>query len=766
MSAGIANAAAQSCASAGGASTTPAFCQFTSNNENAAVTLQSVTFGDLTWNENNGALTPQAAGKAVSQLIFRFNEGGGNTPTGSASSPSAFIIKSNSTQWQQHIVLDGGTKGIEMGAQTDGTTGKLEVYFGQGVDANRQFHLNLSQSAGDFSFKGNIVVQAGKGNPGMTNRNSKFVGDFGKKVIGDIVVSNRSGGNQSGHKTELNFSSRADLQGSLTTKAGTTTATFADGNITGNVVVEDTVGEFSKSKNIITFNGQDNKIQGNVITVGGGFNSGLAHNIITFEQGGVIEGFVESKASTGNNQITFKGTTGTIKGNVLSSNSSQNNITMESTTSTIEGNVQAHAAGSSSVTSTNFITFKKSGATIKGSVSAEGNNYQNAKGVNTINFENGGTIKGEVRVKAGENRITFNGTGDATLESRVWGDFDGIHKNQKNTITMESSDTNTIKGGVHEQTANNVITMGGTTATIENGVKAIGNGFNNLDGNTTFGNEVTMKGTTSTIKGGISATEGRNIITFGETGTAVTSAAIDGDITADYSSAGWGSGKNTITLYADTATINGNVIAQGAGGSASNTIELKSGNLTINGRVSTSNGRTNTITTEANTNLIITGGLSGGGSNTISGAASKVTSNGSLTANAGTNNVKLDSGAFVMKSTTKAPISITSSGSYTASNNIAAESLEIEVSAIKVEVGGQGNNSNTIIGKSGSITAALISADRGTNNIGLGGGTAGSTASSLSANIIASNRGGNNIILEDATWLSLIYISEPTRPHD
>ena len=287
----------------------------------------------MTWTTNGNVATPQANSKPVSQLTFQFNAGGGNAPQGTATTGGEYRVTSGGIAKKQFIVLDGGTKGIEMGKQSDGTTmGKLLVDFNQGVDARRQFHLNLSQSAGDFSFKGNIVVIAGKGWPSGENGISKFIGDFGKKVIGDIVVSNRSGGNQSGHQTILTFTNDAGLEGNLTTKSGTTTATFANGNITGNVVVEDTVGEFSKSKNIITFNGQDNKIQGNVITAGGGFNSGLAHNIITFEQGGAIEGFVESKATTGNNEITFKGTTGTIKGYVLSSNSGKNTITMESTT--------------------------------------------------------------------------------------------------------------------------------------------------------------------------------------------------------------------------------------------------------------------------------------------------------------------------------------------------------------------------------------------------------------------------------------------------
>ena len=529
LSAGIANAAAKDCSSVAGASSDPKICyEYRQNDRNPTGNLTAVTnLTDLTWEDNGGILTPKAGGASLNYLEFQFNAGGGQAPAGATAGAGGYRITSGGIGLTQVIVLDAGTKSIEMANQAGGIGGKLSVIFGEGADSTRQFHLNLSKATGDFSFKGNIVIQAGKGWAGGGAGASKFVGDFGRKVVGDITISNRSGGNQSGHRTELTFTNDAGLEGNLTTKAGTTTATFANGNITGNVVVDDALGGFTLAKNIITFNGQDNKIQGKVVAEGGAMNNSMGVNQITFENGGSIDG--EVQAGRGQNTITIKGTTGTIKGNVLSSNSGKNTITMESTTSTLEGNVQAHAAGSSSVTSTNEITFKNAGATIKGSVSVAGNNYANAKGVNTITFQNGGTIEGEVKATSGENKITFNGTGDATLNQRVWGDFDAIQQHRgKNTITMESSGTNTIKGGVHEQTANNIITMGGATATIEGGVKAIGNGYQNVDGkgNTTFGNTIKMKGTTSAIKGGISADEGFNTIEFGETGTPITSATI------------------------------------------------------------------------------------------------------------------------------------------------------------------------------------------------------------------------------------------------
>ena len=87
------------------------------------------------------------------------------------------------------------------------------VVFGDtGADPRREFHLNLSKSAGDFSFKGNIEIIAGKGD-GTTdeNKNAKFVGEFGKKVMGDIIIA-YGANNQSKHLSLIHISEPTRLR--------------------------------------------------------------------------------------------------------------------------------------------------------------------------------------------------------------------------------------------------------------------------------------------------------------------------------------------------------------------------------------------------------------------------------------------------------------------------------------------------------------------------------------------------------------------------
>ena len=77
----------------------------------------------------------------------------------------------------------------------------------------------------------------------------------------------------------------------------------------------------------------------------------------------------------------------------------------------------------------------------------------------------------------------------------------------------------------------------------------------------------------------------------------------------------------------------------------------------------------------------------------------------------------------------------------------------VEVSLIKAE-----NGINTLkLKQGGSMTAKLITATNGANNIALGGSANGD--SKLTANIIANGDGTNNILLENATWDSATIAS-------
>ena len=544
LSAGVANAATKSCASAAGANEPKICYEYDQNNATAAGTPTDASLTDLSWTASaSGGMTPQAGGKPLTQLVFRFNEGSSGTPTGRLAPPSIYEVTSGGVGKKQIMVLDGGTKGIEMANEVDGTTGKLLVIFGQGVDSRREFHLNLSQSAGEFSFKGNIVIQAGKGwgDSGGENGNAKFIGDFGKKVIGDIVVSARSENiNQSGHKTELTFTNDASLEGSLTTQAGTTTATFENGNITGNVKVDDARSEFSKATNTITFSGQDNRIGGNVTATTGNSKNSVGTNTITFQNNGTIGGNISAArgptSSTGRaiNTITFT-KNGTIGGSLSAGGGGSNTIT-----STGDMNINGNIAATSGA---NTIT-------MNGATNTIGGNITNNAGTNTITATNQKLTIGSVGSRAA-SLIEASGGGTA-----------------KNTITAGDL---TLNASVVSKIANgNSANTNSFTATnltmVSDKIEVSGDKPNSKTNGNTLSATESADITATTIK----ATYGHNSIT-----------AKDLTLKTDLIYAHGSSSNVGITANNITATGTGNVEAATIKAeSGINAISLKAGGLT------------------------------------------------------------------------------------------------------------------------------------------------------------------------------------------
>ena len=470
---------------------------------------------DLTWSSGiSNSVKPQTSGTPISHLIFQFNSGSSGKPTGSAgTSNNTYTVSFGNSGKTQVMVLDGGTKGIEMASPTNGAKGKLEVIFGGvGYDPNRQFHLNLSKSAGDFSFKGNIVIQAGKGNPRDANKNSTFVGDFGKKVEGSITIDGNStnGWNQSGHRTNLTFTNDAGLEGSLTTKAGTTTATFARGNITGSVAANNIYGAFSNATNIIKFNGRDNKITGNVTAEGGGWQNSLGKNDITFEGNGAISGNVSAASGLGSNSraintITFaKG--GTIGGNITN-NAGINTITATGQTLTIgSGSSKIEVNGGGVATNTfsaRDLNVKVNNITVINLLNSTNNNilqatnnltltadtievkYVDNSGTNTKNTNNTITAGGKATITAGTIKATY-GTNSITAKDLNLG-VDTLEANgTKDDISITNNEI-VVRGHgelevkhIKAASASNKFTFkdgGYSSLTIYNELKAE-NGFN------------------------------------------------------------------------------------------------------------------------------------------------------------------------------------------------------------------------------------------------------------------------------------------------
>ena len=498
---------------------------------------QGSTFTDaaltgLSWQAASGggnAVTPQAGGNGISNLIFRFNQGTTGQPQGTAGQGGAYTIESGSIS-KQIIVLDGGTKGIEMARQIGGMfNGKLSVNFGIGADSHREFHLNLSKATGEFAFKGNIVITAGKGDGKQTpTKNSTFFGEFGKNVLGSITIGNPTLTNQqllntNGHRTILNFASGANLiapeeggvKNALVTKAGITTATFTDGNIEGKITAH---GKHDNALafNFITFKGEGNKIEGDILaSTMGTWADTIAQNVIDFKQGGLIKGNIESVGGT--NTITFEGETARIEGDISVAKggfdyAKENVILMKATESNdIVGNISAtkgrneitlgegvdNLAKSASITGditlgtgvtagANQVTFNAKDSTITGEISA-------ASSTNTIIFQGQdtrATIMGSIKATGGGNDITSNA---GTLAMRPKVDDAGAETpssisttNGENDIAAKYFDiqvgTISAKGTAgNSADASNVLVAGGgsitaTDITAENGTNSIGLG--------------------------------------------------------------------------------------------------------------------------------------------------------------------------------------------------------------------------------------------------------------------------------------------------
>ena len=155
LGAGVANAAAKNCASVGASTDNPKICyDYNEGNPWAPdYPREATSLSDFTWSGSGDVLTPQVNNTPINQLIFNFNTGS-RTPQGSLSG-SSYSVNFGQSDLKQIIVIDGGTKGMAIPT--------LQVSFGTGAESRRDFHLNLSGATGEFAFKGNIDIKAGKG---------------------------------------------------------------------------------------------------------------------------------------------------------------------------------------------------------------------------------------------------------------------------------------------------------------------------------------------------------------------------------------------------------------------------------------------------------------------------------------------------------------------------------------------------------------------------------------------------------------------------
>ena len=653
---------------------------------------------------------------AIENLNFKFSDSAplGNGVIGKGTSSGSTLNIDVKKSQSVVVLIKGNQKGLQIGSTGTGT---MTIDFGIGSDTVRDFTLDLSDTAnGNFSYKGNLVVKAGKGY--LDTGSSTFNGYFKKAFIGNITLERTVSGNANWAKNNLTFDS--GIQGNISTKAGTNTITFNDGNLEGSISAFTSGGSFANPVNHITFK-QAASITGNISTDRGYWDINPQNNI-TFEANGTIGS--SSKTSTitalgGNNTIIFK-KDGTIYANLhsnssISSNEEANTIKFQGTgTNTISGDILTNAG-------TNSITVENGTLTIKKANTASSD----------IVIKGNGGLAGKNTISAKTLTITV----DKIEASRD--NADGGHSNYQNSITATENNTS-------------------STLTAANGIVAK-NSAKSQNSNT-----IDIKQGTLTINaGGIEGSNGgNNTITAGVM-----------NITGDVAVFGGYTSKNSLTLTGSSnSKISGKLSAVGQYNvkDSRNTLEINgTGKLTISGGIEAADHGINSITLtngSLETSSITT---TTEGSNTINSTGSVTLTDG-IDNNAGTTSIiTTGTGTFTLNNPNA---TISTNGGLTANTKIQSKgALTLTLKSLQVNSDGNSTNTNTIIaeaqgGNTIKITDGIqTNHGKGITNLAINGNSSDTTSSSLTANII--NSGSTNIILQDTTWapsaLKKITTSQP-----
>ena len=696
---------------------------------------------------------------AIENLNFKFSDSAplGNGVIGKGTSSGSTLNIDVKKSQSVVVLIKGNQKGLQIGSTGTGT---MTIDFGIGSDTARDFTLDLSDtSAGDFSYKGNLVVKAGKGY--LDTGSSTFNGYFKKAFIGNITLERTESGNAGWAKNNFTFDS--GIQGNISTKVGTNTITFNDGNLEGSISALNSGESFANPVNHITF-AKTASITGDISASSGPWILNPQNNI-TFKANGTIGSSSRSSTITsigGNNTITFV-EDGTIYANLQSTRSNAaivgtNTINFQGTgTNTINGNITGNSAKN-----TISFTGANSTNTIVGNLSA-GTTDRGGAGENTITAKNSGgsvdlTINGNIFTESGTNSITVE-NGTLTIKKADAASSDIVIKGNgglagKNTISaktlkitvdkIEASRDNMTGNSNYQNSITATEDSAHSTLTATNGIVAK-NSLRSENSNT-----IDIKQGTLTINaGGIEGSNGgNNTITAGVM-----------NITGDIAVFGGYTSKNSLTLTGSSdSNISGKLSAVGQYNvkDSQNTLKINgTGKLTISGGIEARSNGINSITL-TNGSLETSSITTTSGSNTInSTTAGSVTLTGGIDNNAGTTSIiTTGTGTFTLDNSNA---TISTYGGVTANTKIQSKgALTLTLKSLQVNSDGNSTNTNTIIaeaqgGNTIKITDGIqTNHGKGITNLAINGNSSDTTSSSLTANII--NSGSTNIILQDSTW--------------
>ncbi|MCE3040436.1 hypothetical protein, partial [Helicobacter anatolicus] len=590
---------------------------------------------------HDGTMTP------IESLTFKFTMDGNGIQKDMSSSDTKVTLTAGTNA--NSVLIKGNGKGIQM--NKDGQGNLIVDYNNQ---TGKNFTLDLSDAPDSAtSFAGHLKItnqQAGQNG----NKNT-FTATLKQDLTGSVTLSGASGentiklikgnlrgnigsgfGSTSENKLTIDFTN-SDIKSQKDGDSDTIAA-----NTSGRIIGDIYTVQNDTQNMTITIKGGG--LKGNIKNAGTNGATNTGNLFVNFEDGAVMVGNIgHSTTSEGNDyqkkEVIFKkATSGSMvsKNNedfVLIGNITSNGtgvFTLDGKTDTTKGNhvTFEHGSMKGNISSGydsygrrgyNQVTFQGENAKLVGRIKLTNN------GRNEIHFEKGGTITGTIYTDTDGfapnfnsyqtkvwNRITFDGTQDASI-SNNGGNGDVISSNGRmnhivfngagtntitgnisaknlwggngnNTIIFNSNGTNTINGNIVANSGSNTIiftpktemasTLSGTSGTsktnaINGNIQAFGGVNKIISTNATNGgdNASNSTGITNTIKN-ITAENGTNYITLGVDGAIMETMAQQGKAVAVAAS----------QTVESTNNITGNILAGRNGNPSVNHIYLKGKN--------------------------------------------------------------------------------------------------------------------------------------------------------------------------------------------
>ena len=724
--------------------------------------------------ESDKGLTLNLGGNATFQGNI-LNKGDLKINFNSTNKTLTSTLTTGDTSGTTNITISDNSRGGITGAITTNTSGTTNINFSSGSGVKS---LTLQGSGNTLS---SITLNSGGG----TTTNNTLILQNGTTSIAQAVsilaqqgltldlkngVNLTLAGLTNAGSAGVNFGGTSTLTSSITTTAGNTNISLANGavsKITSNI---STSGGETK----ITFNGASTLTldSGNgIITTSGG------KNIIDFKSSnGVLKGKLDTQG--GETDIQLKGgAKGTIANTISVSNGGVNNIKYNGTSAlTLQGSTNAISSLDTSNTQGTLIIDASNNAnstSIDKAILGDkllvnlGGTSSNIATISLSNASNGNsstssTIKTLTLTNSTEaTQNVFSLTGGTTIVTYGVniGNSQGLSINLSNSANLNSNiknssgnteiHFNTLTGGTIGGTISTTTTLGssdkGTKINIANGANGTikGNIITGENANTTIifetdmtnqpsGNQastLTLQGTTNQISTITVNGDSKTLALDGKNSSSgvnvnVKTAITGGKLTAKFD--GTASKATNLTLGAENNALKALALGDN---STHNTLTLNSGTTTITDKVTIDSNQALDFTLNNSSNLTLTGNLENSGSSTIDFSGNSTLTSAINTKTNGTTN-----------------INIAGNSAGTITGNIITESS----GATNVKyASNSGNNINSLAlqGENNTLTSISFDLRSRSGKLILGDNTSGNSTT-VSNNISGDSVAGGKLIVE------------------